>query len=245
MGYKLTLSRIKDDVVIDKVAGIADARIKIDHSHCGVPQYTPSIQQQGILSKQFLSKTPIELRYIERFVSMKEVNNQNLWIFELGSQETVNVPLWIKLAFQQRDRQGSQNLNNDTFCRLPVTSAQSIFGAERYPDAAILLNYDVDDYSQACAQTKEAFKFLTKDNILQPNTSDFDFRSSNVGIDDNGYNLDIFDIRYQQNFTAPQPIKVEIEGVVPNDVNGYVLVLPNKLVSISSDGQIYFDLIQA
>ena len=33
LGYKLTLTRNKDEAVIDKVAGIADARIEIDHIH--------------------------------------------------------------------------------------------------------------------------------------------------------------------------------------------------------------------
>ena len=62
---------------------------------------------------------------------MKEVNNQNLWDFELGSQENMNVLIWIIVGFQQRSRQDSQNLNNDTFCRLPVTSAQCIIGTEK------------------------------------------------------------------------------------------------------------------
>ena len=54
-----------------------------------------------------------------------------------------------------------------------------------------------------------------------------------------------FSIRYQKNYTASQPIKVEFKfnAVVPNDVNGYALVLTNKLVSISSDGQRHFDLL--
>ena len=65
-GYKLTLTRNKGDAVIDKAGGIADARIKIDHIHWYVPHYTPSFQQQSFLSKQILSKTPTELRYVER-----------------------------------------------------------------------------------------------------------------------------------------------------------------------------------
>ena len=168
LGYKLTLTRIKDAAVIDKVAGIADARIKIDHIHWYVPHYTPSIQHQSILSEQILSKTPTELRYVERSVFMKEVNNQNLWIFELGSQESMNIPIWIIIGFQQQDRQNSQNLNNDTFCRLPVVSAQYVIGTEKYSDAGILLNYDDDDYSQGYHQIKEAFEALTKHDILQP-----------------------------------------------------------------------------
>ena len=245
LGYKLTLTRNKDEAVIDKANAIADARIRIDHIHWYVPHYTPSIQQQSTLSKQILSKTPTELRYVERSVFMKEVNNQNVWNFELGSQENMNVPFLIIIGFQQRDRQDSQNLNNDTFCRLPVVSAECIFGTEKYPDAGILLNFDDDDYSQGYHQIKEAFKALTKDNILQPYISDDNFTTSNAAANDVGYNLYVFDIRYQKDFTNSQPIKVEFkfDGVVPNDINGYALVLTNKLVSISSDGQRHFDLI--
>ena len=92
LAYKLTLTRNKDEAVFDKAVGIVDARINIDHIHWYVQHYTPSIQQQAILSRQILGKTPTDLRYIERSVFMKEVNNQNLWSFELGSQETKNVP---------------------------------------------------------------------------------------------------------------------------------------------------------
>ena len=92
---------------MQKAAAIADSRNKIDRFHCYVPHYTPSIQQQGFLSKQTLNKTPTELRYVERSVFFNEVNNQNLWDFELGSQESMNVPIWINIGFQQRDRQDS------------------------------------------------------------------------------------------------------------------------------------------
>ena len=46
---------------------------------------------------------------------MKEVNNHNLWNFELGSQESMNVPTGIIRAFQKRALQDSQFLINDTF----------------------------------------------------------------------------------------------------------------------------------
>ena len=204
------------------------------------------MQQQSIMSKQILNKTPTELRYVERSVFMKQVNNQNVWNSELGSQENMNVPIWIIIGFQQQDRQDSQNSNNDTFCRLPIVSAQCIIGTEKYPDAGIFLNYDDDDdYSQGYTQFKEAFRALTKDDILQPYISDDNFRTSNARADDVGYNLYVFDIRYQKNSTNSQPIKTEFkfDGVVPNDINGYVLVLTNKLISISSDGQRMFDLV--
>ena len=188
---------------------------------------------------------PTELRYVERSVFMKKLKNQNLWNFDLGSQENMNVPIWIIIGFQQQDRQDSQNLKNDTFRRLPVVSAQSVIGTEKDPNSGILLNYDDDDFSQGYGQIKGVFRALPKYDILQPYIKYDNFRSSNVRADDVGYNLYVFDIRYQKNFTISQPIKVEfkLNRVVPNDKNGYALVLTNKLVSISSDGQRHFDLI--
>ena len=55
----------------------------------------------------------------------------------------------------------------------------------------------------------------------------------------------IYDIRKITLLLNSQPIKVEFkfDGVVPNNVNGYALVLTNKLFPISSDGQRHFDLI--
>ena len=245
LGYKLTLTRNAYKAVIDKANGVADARIKIDHIHWYAPHYIPSMAQQGIMSEQIINNKPTQLRYLERSVFMNEVNNQNIWNFELGSQENMNVPICISISFQQQDRQDSQTLNNDTFCRLPVVSAQCVIGTENYPDAVMLLNYDDDDHNQGYHQIKEAFKALTKDDILQRYISEEDFGSSNVAANDVGYNLYVFDIRHQKNYTASQPIKVEykFDGVVPNNVNRYAVVLTNKSVSITSDGQRHFDLI--
>ena len=132
---------------------------------------------------------------------MKEVITGNFWSFELGKQQSIDVLIWIIVGFQQRERQDSLNLGNDTFYRAPITSAHCIIGTEKYPDNSILLNYDDDDYSQEHGQLKEAFKALTKDNILQPYISDHDYRSSNDGIDI-GYTLYVFDIGHQKNFES-------------------------------------------
>ena len=77
-----------------------------------------------------IKKTATELEDPERSVLMKEVNTQNFWSFELGTQEGINVPIWIYVVFQQNDRQHNQNLNNNFFVRLPVLSAQVVIGTE-------------------------------------------------------------------------------------------------------------------
>ena len=175
---------------------------------------------------------------------MEEVSTQNLWTFELGTQEGVNIPIWIIIGFQQSDRQHEQNLNKETIFGPPVKSNQCIIRNEKYPDSAILLNYDDDDYSRGYDQTKEGFRALTKDDILKPYISDNDFRSSNDG-DNIGYILYVFNIRNQKNLESAQPIKVEFkfDRAVPVGVYGYGLVLTNKLISISSGGQRQFDMI--
>ena len=174
---------------------------------------------------------------------MEEVNIQSFWTFELGRQDGINIPIWIFVGFQQNDRQHDQNLHNDTFVRLPAKSTQVVIGTERYPDSGILLNYDDDDYSQGYGQIKEAFKALTKDDILKPYISEDDFRSSNEG-NNIGYNMYAFDIRYQKKFENAQPVKVELNFSenIPAGIYGYALVLTNRLASITSDGQRMFDL---
>ena len=237
------MTRNSDNAVLNKSNAINNGKIKINAIEWYVPHYTPSMQQQSILSKQILNNTPTEIEYPERSVFMKEVNTQNFWTFEKGTQEGVNIPIWIFVVFQQNDRQHEQNLNNDTFVRLPVITAQFVIGTKRYPDSGILLNYDDDDYSQGYGQTKEDFKILRKNNILHPYITEDVFRSSNEG-NNIGYIIYALDIRYQKKFENAQPVKIEIKFSenIPSGIFGYALVLTNRLASITSDRQRMFDL---
>ena len=243
LGYKLTMTRNTDNSVLNKVNATNNAKFKINSLEWYVPHYSPSLEEHNKLQIQVKQQTPTSLHYPERSVFVKEVNTQNFWTFELGVQENINVPIWVFVAFQQMDRQNDQNLNKDTFYRMPVTSAQCIIGTEKYPDNAILLNYDDDEYSQGYGEIVNAFRALIKDNILQPYISEDDYRSNNDG-DIIGYNIHVFDIRYQKTFETGQSVKVEFkfDKVIPAGIYGYALVITNRLISISSDGQRMFDL---
>ena len=131
LGYKLTLTRNSDNAVLNKANATNNAKVKINSIDWYVPHYTPSLAQEKISLGQVVDKKPTVLRYVERSVFVKEVKTQNLWTFELGTQEGINVPIWIFLGFQQSDRQHDQNLNNDIFNRPPVISAQCIIGTEK------------------------------------------------------------------------------------------------------------------
>ena len=59
-------------------------------------------------------------------------------------------------------------------------------------------------------KSKQAFRALTKDDILDTFTSDHDFRSNNGNAADEatnyiGYNLYVFGRRYQENLESAQP----------------------------------------
>ena len=129
LGYKLTLTRASDNSASNKEKAINLGKNKKNSIEWYVLYYTPSILQQAILSKQILSKT--ELQPVERSAFMKEVYTQNFWTFDLGTQEGINLPIWIIVGCQQRDRQDLQNINNDTFYRPSVTSAQSVIGTKK------------------------------------------------------------------------------------------------------------------
>ena len=237
------MTRNADKAVLNRDDAINNAKSKIKAKKWYVPQYTSNLEQQNILLNQIMKKMTTELQYPERSLFKKNVNTQNFLTFALGVTD-ISIPVWMFVVFQQSDRQHDQNLNNDTFWRMPVTSVQCIIETKKYPDSAILLNYNDSDFSHGYAQKKEAFRALTKYNILQTYISENDFRSSNNG-DNIGFNIHSFDIRYRKMFESAQRVKVEFifSENIPAGIYGYALVLTNKLVSISSDGQRMFDLL--
>ena len=115
LGFKLTLTRNTDNAVLIKDNTVVVGRVKINSLDWYVPHYSPNLEEYNKLMNQIKKHSPTLLDYPERSVFMKEVNTQNLWTFELGTQEGINVPIWIFVAFQENDRQNDQNLNNDTF----------------------------------------------------------------------------------------------------------------------------------
>ena len=79
-----------------------------------------------------------------------------------------NVPLVEFVGFQPRDRQNPQNLNDVSFCSLPRTTGQGIKGTKNYPDAGIIISFDVFGFFRGYGQMKEAFRALTTDDTFQP-----------------------------------------------------------------------------
>ena len=92
LGYKLTLTRSTDNAVLNKAAATDIAKVKINSLGLYVPHYSSNLEEYTKLMQQIKKNTPTLLHYSERSVFMKEVNTQNLWTFEMGTQEGNNVP---------------------------------------------------------------------------------------------------------------------------------------------------------
>ena len=63
LGYKLTLTRTKDNAVLNKANSTNNAEIKINSIDWYDPHYTPSVTQEKTVMGQILNKKPTELRY--------------------------------------------------------------------------------------------------------------------------------------------------------------------------------------
>ena len=112
------MTRNTDNAVLNKAAATNNAKVKIISLDWYIPHYTLNLEENNKLMLQIKKNTPTLLHYPESSVFIKEVNTQNLWSFELGTQEGINVPIWIFVAFQQNDGQNDQKLNNDFFIDL-------------------------------------------------------------------------------------------------------------------------------
>ena len=147
----------------------------------------------------------------------------------------------------QRDQFNQQHQNN-TFYRPGVINAQCTVGSTKFPDVGKNCNYANDKYSQAYGEYVSCFGYLAKDNILQPCITQKHFIASNNYPDGNpGYFLYVFDIRHHHEYSSAQPIKVTFDFrlavLAAINLIGYALLLTDKKLTYSSDGQRQFDLV--
>ena len=77
LGYKLTLTGITDNGVLNKTNATSIARNKNTSLEWYVPYYTPSLNEYIKIINQIKIKTPTNLHYPERSVFKKEGNTQN------------------------------------------------------------------------------------------------------------------------------------------------------------------------
>ena len=93
MENRLTLKRKNVDAALNRDGDVQNAKIVLKATSWSVPLSTANVERQVGRSEQFLSKVPIDLAYIQRFVSVNEVNTEKFRIFDLGTSCGVDFPI--------------------------------------------------------------------------------------------------------------------------------------------------------
>ena len=137
-----------------------------------------------------------------------------------------------------QNKLNSQVHNNSVFDTLPIIQAQTKIGSENFPENGIMCDYSRYNYSDAYFEIENFFRMYTQTDFLKPIIDYNNFR--------NNFNFYVFDLNHQKEKIAAQPIRIEFKfsaDVIAQNYVAFALVLSNRLVSISSDGQRHFDLI--
>ena len=220
---------------------IADvAKLTINDISLYVSHYTPSVENQTLVTNVVLNKEPITMGYVERKVFTKQVNTNSSWNFELGVEAGMQLPIYVIVGFQSADRLGpAQTQNNGVFDQLPIIEAYCKIGSVKYPDESINLDYLRNDYDDGYNEVLKFFREYVGEQTVTPYITFQDFKEK--------YNLYLFDLRNQRDHIASQQVTATFKFVAGDDVvaenyTAFALVLTNRVINITSDGSRQFDI---
>ena len=244
LGYTLTMKRADiGQSIYNTIAGDAaasDAKIEIKDIAWYVRHDTPSFDNISLVNGHILAKKNTEYSYVARTVSSKQVNSNNKWRMEIGSLSGIDIPIYVIVGFQSQARTGpNQRQNNAIFDRVDVIEASCNIGSVRYPEHEYQVDFDRNMYNEPYNEIRRFYKDYIKGEG-SPNISFKEFKEL--------YNLWVFDLRNQKDNPSSQPISVDFKfragyDAVGADYQATALILSQKIISVSSDGQRQFDII--
>ena len=116
MGYKVKWERISGNHVLGHRARAANADnlvlaglVTMEDLRWYVPHCTPNIPTQKIMLGHIVSKTAKEVSYIERSSYKKEKITENIWTFDLGVGDGVDIPIYVIVFFMLWDQLNQQH----------------------------------------------------------------------------------------------------------------------------------------
>ena len=219
------------------------AKVEIKDNVWYVGHHTPSFDNFSLVNEHILSKKNTEYSYVSKMISYKPVNTNNSWCFEIGVESGTDIPIYVIVGFQSAARAGpDQTQNNAIFDRLEVIEASCNVGTTRYPDNEFQVDFNRNKYNEPYNEIRRFYKDYIKDIKGEgpPYITFKDFKEL--------YNLWVFDLRAQKDNPSAQPIRVNFKfsaafNHAANNYQAVALVLTQKMISVSSDGQRMFDII--
>ena len=239
LGYTLTMKRALSGNSIFRGV-VANALVEVKDIVWYVRHDTPSFDNIALVNEHILAKKTTDYSYVSRMVSTKPVNSNNRWTMEIGTESGTDVPIYLIVGFQSTNKfNADQAHSNGIFDRLDVTEASCHIGTTRYPDTEYSIDFDRNKYNDAYNEVRRFYKDYIKGEG-SPYITFKEFKEI--------YNLWVFDLRAQKQNPSAQPIKVNFTfragfNATAGNYQAIALVLTQKIVSVSSDGQRQFDIL--
>jgi len=198
-----------------------------------MPHITPSFEMKNKLYKIIESKTQLPMIYRSRWCDSISVPQTTNFTWRLGSRGDTEKPKYIIIGFQT-DKTESQTTNPAVFDHVNVKSVYAMLNSERYPE----VDYDIDfakikfsrvygDASKFCGDYYDINELIAYSNVLPSEYKDL-------------YALFVIDVSKQsetlKNSVADIQLRVQFSQNVPANTQAYALILSDKTMSLTSDG---------
>ena len=241
LGYTLQLKRANNGNSLYRYNAVADARVEIKDIIWYVRHHTPSYDNIALVSNHLLSGKNTDNSYISRTVSQKAVDSNNQWIFEFGVKSGDELLIYAIIAFQNQDRfSPDQTQNNAIFDHPDIIEASCHIGSVKFPDTN---EYQVDFERNKFNDLYNEVRRFYKDFIKGEGSPYISFK-----VFKELYPFIIFDLRANKDMLSSQSVQARFRfrggyDAVAQNFQAIGLLLTQKIISISSDGQRQFDII--
>ena len=240
LGYTLQLKIARPGNSIYRTIG-DEAKLDIKDIIWYARHQTPSFGNIFLVSNHLLSGKNTDYSYISRNVSQKQVDTNNQWIFELGVKSGDELPIYAIIAFQNENRfSPDQMQNNAIFDRPDIIECSCVIGSTKFPDTnEYQIDFERNKYNDLYNEVRRFYKdFLHGEG--SPYISIKDFKEL--------YPFVIFDLRNQKDVVSSQSVQARFRfragyNAVDQNFQGIGLLITQKIISVSSDGQRQFDIV--
>ena len=149
LGFKLTLKGNNNDRALYRVnanpgAVAIDGNIEIRDISCCVPSIDPINDNRIIVQKGLSKKNNVDFSYYERKTFYKNVPNASNFLFDLGMENGMERPQYIKVGFENNDV-NEQTHDASSFDVMNVTECYCKIGSEFYPEDRKNINYGTNN----------------------------------------------------------------------------------------------------
>ena len=214
------------DIIFTTIAD--DINVTINSLYLYVPQLIPSTSTQVMFNEAVMNNYTITFDswYTERKIS----NDGRELQVGIGSAQHINSPKYLISAFQTNARTTPNKASNPAiFDDNHVTKCFVEIDGVRYPQDAVLTNFEENSYLDQYRDLKLFYKEYAGEDLLQPYISYPDMKYL--------YPIQITDLRHQVDHITPKKIQFFQEfSEDPANERLFIILVRHRQVEMISDG---------